>query len=168
MGVHGVPLSLTAVAEYASVILDKPVSDAWACKFRARHGDLKTRWTTGLEACRAKSLNRTQVAEFYDILSGLVTEFKIKPKDMYNMDEKGIQLGIGQRTLVLVDRDQKTVQQVEDGNRELVTVIETVCADGSFLPPSVIYKGKKRDLEWGRNNPCEARYVIFKTVLFCF
>jgi hypothetical protein len=38
---------------------------------------------------------------------------------MYNMDEKGIQLGIGKRTMVLVDHDQKSVQQVEDGNCEL-------------------------------------------------
>jgi hypothetical protein len=75
------------------------------------------------------------------------------------MDEKGIQLRIGQCTLVLVDWDQKTVQQVEDGNHKLVTVIETVCVDGSFLPPSVIYKGKRRDLEWRRNNPCNTRCV---------
>jgi len=45
---------------------------------------------------------------------------------MYNMDEKGIQLGIGKRTLVLVDCDQKTAQQVKNGSWELVTVIETV------------------------------------------
>ena len=35
---------------------------------------------------------------------------------MYNIDEKGIQLGVGKRTLVLVDRDQKNVHQVEDGS----------------------------------------------------
>ena len=73
------------------------------------------------------------------------------------MDEKGIQMGVGKRTLVLVDRDQKTVQQLENGNRELVTVIETVCADGTALRPSVIYKGQRRDFSWGRDNPCNAR-----------
>ncbi|KZP14232.1 CENP-B protein, partial [Athelia psychrophila] len=75
------------------------------------------------------------------------------------MDEKGIQLGVGKRVLALVDRDQKVVQQVEDGNRELVTVIECVCADGTAIPPSVVYQGARRDLEWGRDNPCKARYV---------
>jgi DDE superfamily endonuclease len=67
---------------------------------------------------------------------------------------------MGKRVRAFVDRDQKTVHQVEDGSRELVTVIECVCADGSAIPPSVVYKGARRDLEWGRNNPCDARHVL--------
>ncbi|KAF7971789.1 hypothetical protein HWV62_19919 [Athelia sp. TMB] len=55
-----------------------------------------------------------------------------------------------------IDRDQKVVHQVEDGNRELVTVIECVSADGTSIPPSVVYQGARRDLEWGRDNPCGA------------
>ena len=154
---RSIPLSPSAVAEYASTILGEPVSEPWVRKFRACHGDLKARWTTGLESCRAKCLNRTQVSEFFDILRELVTQYNIAPSNMYNMDEKGIQLGVGKRTLVLVDRDQKNVHQVEDGSRELVTVIETVCADGTALRPCIIFKAKRRDLEWGRNNPCGAR-----------
>ncbi|KAH7921046.1 CENP-B protein, partial [Leucogyrophana mollusca] len=72
------------------------------------------------------------------------------------MDEKGIQLGIGKRTLVLVDRDQKTVQHLENGDRELVTIIECVSADGDALRPSIIFKGKRRNLAWARSNPCNA------------
>jgi hypothetical protein len=82
------------------------------------------------------------------------------PQNIYNMDEKGIQMGVGKRSLVLVDRDQKLVQQLEDGDRELVTVIEAVSADGFALLPSVIFKGKRRDLAWGRVNPCNARHAI--------
>jgi len=93
------------------------------------------------------------------MLDSIVTDEHIPPENIYNMDEKGIQMGMGKRTLVLVDCDQKNVQQLEDGNHELVTVIESVCADGSMLHPSIIYKGKTRDLEWGPNNPCQARCV---------
>jgi hypothetical protein len=32
---------------------------------------------------------------------------------------------------------------MEDGNSELVTVIETICADGSVLHPSVIFQGQQ-------------------------
>ncbi|KAJ7140858.1 hypothetical protein C8R44DRAFT_570228, partial [Mycena epipterygia] len=49
MGRRGVPLTLTAIAEYASVILDEDISVSWAWRFRDRHPDLKARWTTGLE-----------------------------------------------------------------------------------------------------------------------
>ncbi|KAJ7031848.1 DDE superfamily endonuclease-domain-containing protein [Mycena alexandri] len=156
MAKRGVPLTLTAVAEYASSILGEDVPVSWARAFRARHPGLKACWTTGLESCCARCLNRALVLEYFDILEELQLEYNFPPENIYNMDEKGIQMGVGVRQMVLVDRDQKTVYHVEDGNRELVTVIETTCADGTTLPPSVIYKGKTRDLEWGRNNPCEA------------
>jgi hypothetical protein len=42
----------------------------------------------------------------------------------------------------MIDRDQQTVYLIEDGNRELVTVIETICADESVLRPSVIFQGQ--------------------------
>ncbi|KAF5375872.1 hypothetical protein D9615_008241 [Tricholomella constricta] len=157
LGRRCVPLSQGTVAQYASVIIDKPVSENWARHFRTRHPDLKVRWTSGLESCRARSLNRTQVNEFFEIYHELITSLQIEPHNIYNMDEKGIQLGIGKRALVLVDRDQKTVQQLENGDRELVTVIECVSADGNSLRPSVIYKAKKRNISWARNNPCDAR-----------
>jgi helix-turn-helix, Psq domain/Tc5 transposase DNA-binding domain len=149
LGKRGVPLDLSAVANRASIIAGGEVGVNWARRFRKRHPDMKANWTTALEACRAACLNRPLVTEYFEMLGDIIRENNIPPENIYNMDEKGIQMGIGKRTLVLVDRDQKTVNQVEDGNRELVTVIECVSADGSALHPSVIYKGKRRDLEWG-------------------
>ncbi|THH07168.1 hypothetical protein EW146_g9398 [Bondarzewia mesenterica] len=111
---------------------------------------------TALESCHARALNRTLVDEFFDILEDVCTTYDVKSQNIYNMDEKGIQLGIGKRTFVLVNRDQKIVHQVEDRNRELMTVLETVCADRSALAPMVIFKGKTRNLQWGRQNPCDA------------
>lgn len=73
------------------------------------------------------------------------------------MDEKGVQLGIGKRTRALVDRDQKTINHLENGDRELITIIECISADGTALPPSVIYKANKRNLAWARVNPSNAR-----------
>ncbi|KAJ7611347.1 hypothetical protein DFH06DRAFT_1373522, partial [Mycena polygramma] len=61
MGVRGVPLTMTAVAEYASAIVGEVVTENWARKFRRRHPDLKARWTTTLESCRAGCLNRPLV-----------------------------------------------------------------------------------------------------------
>jgi len=63
-------------------------------------------------------------------------------ENIYNADEKGIQLGVGKKVAVVADWNQKNVVQVENGNREMVTFIETVCANGSVLPPSVIFQGK--------------------------
>ena len=105
------------------------------------------------------SLNQTNVAGFYELLMEIVAQHSIKPSNIYNMDEKGVQLRVGGRTRVLVDRNQRTVHLVENGSWELVTIIETVCADGTALPPSIIFKGARRNLEWGRDNYINARSV---------
>jgi hypothetical protein len=101
-----------------------------------------------------KHLTPATVLNFYDTLNDLVTQYEITRENIYNMDEKGIQLGMRKRVCAMVDQDQKSVYQVEDGDRELVMVIECVSADGT---PSVVFKGGRRNLEWGRNNPCNAR-----------
>jgi hypothetical protein len=75
------------------------------------------------------------------------------------MDEKGVQLGVGKRVVAIVDRDQKNVYNLENGNRELVTIIEMVCADGSALQPTVIFEGKRVNLSWTKSVPCRARFV---------
>ncbi|KAJ7622343.1 hypothetical protein FB45DRAFT_689901, partial [Roridomyces roridus] len=62
-----------------------------------------------LEQCRAKSLTRPVVHQYFELLEETIREFDIKPKNIWNMDEKGIQLGIGDKVRVLVDRDQKVV-----------------------------------------------------------
>ena len=108
----------------------------------------------GLEQCHAQPLNPTVVVGFFDILQEILT---LPLENIYNMDKKGIQLGTGKRAYALVKCSQDTVYQVEDTNRELVTIIEAVCADGTAIPPSVVFKGVWHDLEWGRINPCNAR-----------
>jgi hypothetical protein len=167
MGHRGIPMTTKTVADHVADILGQAVSKSWVKRFKARHPELKLKWTSTLEKCRAASLNPVLVNEFYDLLEEVIIGYGITAENIYNMDEKGIQLGVGQKVKAFVDRDQKDVYSVEDGNRELVTVIETVSADGSCLQPSVIYQGKRRDLEWGRNNPCNARYVSLNSSSIC-
>ncbi|PSS32144.1 hypothetical protein PHLCEN_2v2100 [Hermanssonia centrifuga] len=144
MGHRGVPFTPAMVTEYASHIAGTPVGDSWIQRFKARHPDLKIRWTSSLEACRARALNPTLVKEYFNIIHELIVKYHITPENIYNMDEKGLLLGIGKRVRAFVDRDQKTLYQVGDGNRELVTVIECISADGHALRPSVIYQGARR------------------------
>lgn len=157
MGRRGIPLHASSVAQHASSISGKKIGEHWVQRFRVRHPDLKAKWTTGLEKCRAQSLNKAAVNDYYRTLHDLIEEYSIPEENIYNMDEKGIQLGIGARVLALVDRDQKIVQHVEDGNRELVTIIECIAADGTAIRPNVVFKGVRRDLQWGRDNYCDAR-----------
>lgn len=160
-GRRGIPLTYSSVAQCAGAISGQQVGKQWPKRFCKRHPDLKLKKTTGLEKARAKALNEFAVSKFFAILAEVIKEYGILPGNLYNMDEKGIQLGIGAKIAAMVDRDQQTVYSIEDGNRELVTVIEAICADGSAIHPSVIFQGLRRNSEWGRNNPCNARLVLF-------
>jgi hypothetical protein len=117
--------------------------------FKAHHPELKVKWSLMLEKCHVASLNPVLVKEFYDLLEEVIKGYNITAGNIYNMDEKGIQLSIRQKVKAFVDWDQKDVYSVEDGSCELITVIETVSADGSCLQPLVIYQRKHHDLEWG-------------------
>jgi hypothetical protein len=110
---------------------------------------LKGRWSNGLEACRAQALNRAVVTNFYNLYDELCEEFHIEPSNIYNMDEKGILLGQGKKTWVIVDHHQRKAKHVEDGSRELITALECVGTDGTSIPPRLVVQGKRRDLEWG-------------------
>jgi hypothetical protein len=161
-GHHGVPMTYASVGQCAKAISGWRIGGSWPKWFCKRHPDLKMKKTTGLEKAHTKALNQFAVDEFFDMLTEVIKEYNILPGNLYNMDEKGIQLGIGVRITAMIDQDQKTVYSIEDGNRELVTVIETICADGSILHPSVIFQGQRRNSEWGQNNPCNARFISFQ------
>ncbi len=159
-GHHGIPLTYVTVALYVGEISGQQVGGSWPKRFLKRHPDLKMKKMQGLETACAKALNQFAVGKFFNMLDELIKEYDIVPENIYNMDEKGVQLGIGAKVAVLVDRDQKTAYSIEDGNQELVTVIEVICANGSAIHPAVIFQAKRRNAEWGCNNPLNARYVI--------
>jgi len=64
------------------------------------------------------------------------------------MDEKGFMLGMALKVRVICRRGRRNPRYTQDGNRELVTVIETVSADGRVLPPMYIYKGVQHLIGW--------------------
>jgi hypothetical protein len=69
------------------------------------HPELKVKQSQVLEQCRASALNPTAIKGFYNMLNKLVTEFNIPPEKFYNMDEKGVQLGVGGSVTIIIDRD---------------------------------------------------------------
>jgi len=59
-------------------------------------------------------------------------------------------MGKSDRCKVICGRRGRGITRklTQDGNRELITVIEISCRDGTVLPPLVIYKGAKRYIWW--------------------
>src|ERR1700761_8691951 len=88
MGARGIPLGLETIADFASELAGEDVGVNWAKRFKERHPDLKVKWTTGLEECRARALTRPVVHEYFELLRDTIDRYDIKDKNIYNMDEK--------------------------------------------------------------------------------
>ena len=35
----------------------------------------------------------------------------------------------------------------QDGNQELISCLATICADGTFIPPALLYQGKSYEIQ---------------------
>ena len=72
-------------------------------------------------------------------------EFKIKPQNIYNMDEKGFLIGVIKKSMrVLIEAGEEAAFLWQLGNRENITVIEAVNIFNQNIPPMVILKGEKQ------------------------
>jgi len=61
------------------------------------------------------------------------------------MDEKGIQLGGGQKgdgQKYFISREERGCYVLRSADLELVTVIESCCADGTAFLPGFVFSGK--------------------------
>jgi hypothetical protein len=65
---------------------------------------------------------------------------------VYNMDEKGFMLGTTGRSKRVFSKrlwqQKRTRQALQDGSREWISILASVCADGTMLSPGIIYEGK--------------------------
>ena len=66
------------------------------------------------------------------------------------MDKKGFLIGyMGRRKRIMTREALKAGRiksTIQDGNREFITILATICGDGTTLPAGLIYEGKTGDL----------------------
>lgn len=85
------------------------------------------------------------------------------------MDEKGFAIGVTGRSKRIFDKvlyqQRRFRQSLHDGNREWVTLLATICADGSVLPPGIIYPAAGRAVQasWVAEIDPEIHDIFFTT-----
>lgn len=97
---------------------------------------------------------------FFDILEATVegegSDDVIPAELIYGMDETGLMMGVALRERVIAPAGKKIQQLQRSGKRENVTIVVTICADGTSLPPAIIFKGEGYQVSWKQNNPLQA------------
>ena len=147
------PTPITANA-YLEVRDAELVGKKWVFRFLERHQDaLQTHWGKHLDMQRAQCLNPNAVKSFFDLLMKTLAEHSILAENIYGMDESGVPISTQGRERVVGGRGVKTQHQQGTGDRENITAIVTICADGTALKPTLIFKGKYILKNWIDKNP---------------
>lgn len=162
MGDRGFPLTHRLIIEKAQYLLqakghDVEIGQEWIYRFLNRHPDLKTYRATPLHRTRANGLNPTQVKNYWDTVEELFDKFQPPPGNIFGMDEVGINTGVAPRQIVIGRRGQRVQHQQTEGDKENITVITTICADGTMLDDTVVFKGTYMMKDWALKNPDNAK-----------
>jgi len=168
---HGFPLDhkqlKAAVDDIAQARLgddfpESGVGKQWTGRFIERHSDcLHMYGTRGLDKSRTQAVNKTTNAAWYEMLGTLLKTGddgkSIALECIWGVDETGFQPCHGVAPQKVVGPTGAKVQyQAVDGNRENITVLVTIGADGTSIPPAVIFKGKAYQAKWLQDNPTNA------------
>ena len=123
----------------------QPVGKQWVNEFLRRHNKvIKTHWSAPLSTIRAQSANPRAIHNF---LTGLVkrevVDKDVPPELLYQIDETSTPQQLGMKLRVVGPRESRRQHLQESGTKENITVLVTICADGTALPPTIIFKNKE-------------------------
>ena len=99
---------------------------------------------------------------FYKVLKPVLDQLKLndRPSQIYNADESFVCLSGGPST-VLAKRGCKAPQRIIGGSgRENITVHCCFSASGQYVPPYIVYAGKKLMFAHTQGGPIGARYGV--------
>jgi len=134
------------------------VGKLWTHCFLNRHSKrLHRYWSAPLDTERGHAVNENTNEAWFELLKSTMDENNIEPDCIWAADETGFQPGTGgQRQRVIGPAKKKIQHQQESGNRENITVMVSICADGDSIAPLIIYKGQSFSTNWHQDNTLKA------------
>lgn len=127
------------------------VGPNWHLRFLDRHPELKSRFVPPLDKERALAQDEKIFQAYFDLFWLTKHTYNIDWSDIYNMDEKGVMMGVIAKMKVIVSREKRFKGKpyvTQPGNRDWTSLIECVSMDGRLLKLWVIFKGKHHKREW--------------------
>lgn len=120
------------------------VSKTWIQNFLKENEErVKLACGNGLDTKHAQVFNYPMVHHHFTLLLSLLKSEGIPWENVYNMDEKGIQLGGRQKNSqekFLFSRLDMRMYKQKGDSLELVTIIDCICADGTApIKPGFVF-----------------------------
>ena len=142
----GIPLTPSMIHNFVHDIVQKQPGKSWSHRFCKRWKEvLDSKFLTTYDSSRFKADSKHSYKLYFDLVELKINKYNVQVHNMYNIDEKGFLIGFltkSKRVFTKAAIQQKRLlRTVQDGNREWITVLATICADGTSIAPGLIYKG---------------------------
>ena len=173
LSARGIPPTPAVVRNLVIELTGALVGEHWVSRFVERHRDqLYSVYLDSIDYSRRVADNIKHFSHYFMLVSvsfallfvklrtyepdfgqleEKIRKYRIKPSNMYNMDEKGFLMGICNTMKRVVSiqqlKSKKLLGAAQDGSREFLSLLAGICADGSALPPGLIYQGESHDLQ---------------------
>ena len=145
LATQGLPFDVNMLGSHVHDLTGVVPGVNWPTRFLKRRNELVSARGNGLDPARGKNFNKPTIKDYFEKLTDVLENKygKIPEDHIWNMDEKGIQLGGGRKDgkkRYYFKRSRKQRYKLRSDNLELVTVIECVSAVGHKAPTSFILK----------------------------
>lgn len=156
----GFAVNANYLREVVSAVTGNQPGKNWATRFIASQPDLVSIFHKGRDKQRQFATTYSGFKSFFDRYNEARAEYDIRPENTYNIDEKGVLLGMAAASKVIRFTGNKLGEGTgHDGNRELVTILDCTAACGRSIPPLIIFKGAALYVGW--MNGVEASTAAF-------
>jgi DNA-binding XRE family transcriptional regulator len=165
---QGIPHTHGHIREEANTILQsrlgnrsEKVGKRWVNNFLCRQNHrLHTYWSAPLPSVRAKAGNQENISGYFSLIRERIVDPQVLPKCMWSMDETQVNPDGAPTQRVVGESSLHRQHQQGLSNKQTITVLVTIGADGSLISPTTVFKGKKMVASWKQNNISKMAYVI--------
>ncbi|XP_050509916.1 uncharacterized protein LOC126886858 [Diabrotica virgifera virgifera] len=119
----------------------------WYNGFLAHHPEISKRVPQSLSSCRA-AVTEQNIRNWFTQVRDYMTKMNFlhileNPKRIFNCDESGFYLSPQEKQVLVRKGAKKVYSRIANDEKECLTVLLTVGADGSVPPPLVLYPYKR-------------------------
>ena len=163
----GWPARIAQLRRMAAELLQEkgdtePLGKNWQSSFLRRHSELKSKFVAPRDRKRYMAQSRENFMRWFNLYLEQKTKYQVHDDDTYNLDEKGVMMGVAGKVRVVLSKYEKNPYSTHPGNREWVTSTECCSLIGRKLGSWIIFKGKTQQKKWFQTMECleEENYNI--------
>jgi hypothetical protein len=141
-----------------------PVGKRWAINFIKRQPELKTSSFRKYDYQRAKCEDPTIICNWFRLVENTIAKYGIRSDDIWNFDETGFMMGVISSGIAVTSSERReNPKSVQPGNREWVTAIQAINAEGRAIDPYLVVAGQYHLANWYQDSNLPGTWAITTT-----